>query len=179
MSHPQTPLLQAMIRAAVISPCGLFRYSLTRSWDAKRPRLLFVMLNPSTADALLDDRTVTKCVAFATRLGYGSIEIVNLWAFRTKNPVVLKAADYPVGAENDAHIAAACARADLVICAWGQNARRNGRNLPRVAQVLGLIRTWSASGPMALRLSEDGTPWHPLYLPGDLTPVPLEDRIAA
>lgn len=173
MSHPQTQLLREMIRSAVISPCGQFRYTLTRSWDAKRPRLLFVMLNPSTADGLVDDRTVAKCVAFATRLGFGSIEIVNLWAFRTKNPMVLRTAGYPVGPENDAHIAEACFRANEVICAWGQNARQRGVYLPRVAEVLALIDTWAANPPMALRLSDDGTPWHPLYLAGDSVPVPL------
>jgi hypothetical protein len=156
-----------MIKSAALSPCGLFRFALTRQWDARLPRLLFIMLNPSTADADVDDRTVEKCIRFAKRLGFGSIEIVNLYAYRTKNPIVLKQAGFPVGDGNDDHIREAVARASKVICAWGANAR----STQRAADVLALIDQWCT--PLALRLLTDGTPEHPLYLPGNLEPVPL------
>lgn len=156
-----------MIRDATLSPCGQFRFSLLRQWGASLPRLLFVMLNPSTADALADDRTVEKCIRFATRLGFGSIEIVNLFAYRTKNPIMLKRAGYPVGEGNDQHIVEAVSRAAMVICAWGANARAHDR----AAEVLALIEPWCE--PMALRTLADGVPEHPLYLPGGLVPQTL------
>lgn len=154
---------------ALISPCGFFRYTLTRVWDDALPRLLFIMLNPSTADALLDDATIRRCIGFARGFGFGGIEVVNLFAFRTKSPAVLMKHCYPVGPDNDEHIIAALGRAGGIICAWGSAAKGH----PRVREVLDIVGMFGASPPMALRLSEDGTPWHPLYLPSDSKPVPL------
>lgn len=153
--------------SALLSPCGHFRFRLVRAWDPALPRLLFIMLNPSTADAAQDDATVRRCVGFGRALGYGSIEIVNLFAFRTKNPIVLKQAGWPVGEGNDAHILEAVMAAGEVICAWGAHARASAR----AAEVLELIGDWCT--PKALALTADGVPKHPLYLAGDLRPVPL------
>src|SRR5437870_4841901 len=110
--------------SAVISPCGKFRYRLTRQWG-EGAALPFVMLNPSTADAEQDDPTIRKCVGFAKRMGYDGIEVVNLYAYRATKPADLKKAGYPRGPENDRHIEAALveSHANSVICAWGVNAR--------------------------------------------------------
>lgn len=162
-----------MIKTALMSPCGLFRLSLTRTWNAALPRLVFIMLNPSVASAAVDDPTVRRCIGFAMALGYGSIEVVNLYAFRATNPLDLKKAGYPVGEGNDAAILRAVSRAGGVICAWGANARA----LPRAAQVLDLIELWCE--PMALAWTADGIPKHPLYLPGGLRPEPLQTVRAA
>lgn len=156
-----------MIKTAHMSPCGLFRMSLTRTWDATLPRLVFIMLNPSKADANIDDPTVVRCIGFARALGYGSIEVVNLFAYRATNPIDLKRAGYPVGEGNDAAILRAVSRAGGVICAWGANARA----LPRAAHVLDLIELWCS--PTALAWTADGVPKHPLYLPSGLRPQPL------
>ena len=150
--------------AAVVSPCGRYRYSLTRGWGAdlaNQPRLLYVMLNPSTADAGQDDPTIRKCIGFAQRLGFLALEVVNLYAFRATDPKALKAAGYPVGPDNDLHIRSALARCHrTVVCAWGVNAR----GLARPAEVLQLIRSVGYE-PHALDLCADGTPSHPLMLP--------------
>ena len=69
-------------RSADLSPCGNYRYSLRRLWDEKRPGVLWVMLNPSTADANADDPTVRRCMGYARSWGCGSIEVVNLCAWR-------------------------------------------------------------------------------------------------
>jgi hypothetical protein len=147
-----------MLSNALISACGLFRYWLTRTWDPALPVLVFVMLNPSTADARLDDPTIRKCIEFARRMGYGGIVVVNLFAFRATNPKDLKAAGYQVGRDNDQYIKEACQGRD-VVCAWGSNAR----GLARPSVVLALLRAWGVM-PMALRLTDDGVPWHPLML---------------
>lgn len=72
---PSTP--QPMHRSAVISPCKMYRYLLRRAWDESLPTALFVMLNPSTADAEVDDPTIRRCMGFARSWGMGSIEVVN------------------------------------------------------------------------------------------------------
>lgn len=149
---------------AILSPCERFRYSLWRGWGAdlqSTPRLLFVMLNPSTADHQADDPTIRKCIGFAKRFGFLGIEVVNLFAFRATKPADLKASGYPSGDRNDVHIQVAVDRCDKrVVCAWGANAR----GLPRPAQVLDLIRERGGK-PHALWLCADGTPSHPLMLP--------------
>jgi len=156
-----------MIRDATLSACGKFRFTLVREWNPARPRLLFIMLNPSTADADVDDQTIRKCVTFAQRLGFGSIEVVNLFAYRATNPIDLKRAGWPVGEGNDLVILGACTRAAEVICAWGAHARAS----QRAADVLEMISPWCH--PLALAVTDDGVPKHPLYLRGDSKPFPL------
>lgn len=154
-----------MKRSAVISGCGQFRYHLSRNWtDEDAAILLFVMLNPSTADAETDDPTIRKCIGFADRLRYGAIEVVNLFAYRATDPRALKAAGYPVGPENDGCIAAAARRATDVVCAWGANAR----GLARPAAVLGLLQQCGVR-PKYLHKTADGIPSHPLMLPYSCT----------
>jgi len=142
---------------ADFSPCGRYRYELTRSWDAKRPELLVVMLNPSTADALEDDPTIRRVVRFADDHGYGELRVMNLYALRSPDPADLWRHD-AVGPENDARL-----RARLhvgvgpgVLAAWGctQWARS------RAPKVLPMHRGW-----LCLGTTKDGSPRHPLYVP--------------
>ncbi|MDE2202706.1 MAG: DUF1643 domain-containing protein [Burkholderiaceae bacterium] len=159
-------------RSAVISECGRYRHILRRSWDASRPALTFIMLNPSTADADQDDPTIRKCIGFADRIGYGSIIVVNLFDYRATKPADLKRASFPSSAENGWWIAKAMQEsAGDVICAWGVNAR--GLTMP--VEVLRAIRN-AGHVPYALRLTEDGIPWHPLMLPYSCVPVEIPDR---
>lgn len=160
-----------MHRDAFISDSGLFRYWLERQWGPG-PRLVFIMLNPSTADAMLDDATIRKCIGFAQRLGFDGILVLNLFAFRATKPANLKLAGWPVGNVNDWIIRDALVNADLfdikVVCAWGANARGHKRS----AEVLALLRACGVQ-PMALRRLNDGTPEHPLYIPYECVPEPL------
>lgn len=159
-----------MISSAVLSACGCYRYSLTRVWDTSRPTLVFIMLNPSTADASVNDPTIMRCIGFARGLLYGGIRVVNLWAYRATSPKDLAAAGWPVGPQNDQYIVDAVAQnPGIAVCGWG----REGTKQPaRVRQVLDLIDLWTV--PVALRLTADGVPWHPLYLPAYSTPVLLQ-----
>ncbi len=160
-------------RSAALSECGAFRYHLTRTWDTTRGPLVFIMLNPSTADAEADDPTIRKCIGFGKRLGFGGIEVFNLFAFRATKPHDLRNAGYQVGPDNDQIIAERLCVLGLfargyVICAWGANAR--GLNRPETVRCnLGL----AGVRLRALRLLADGTPEHPLMLPYDCEPVPM------
>lgn len=127
------------------------------------------MLNPSTANAVVNDPTINKCVGFATRNGCGAISVVNLWDYRATNPIDLKRAGYPNSPNNDAIIRREAGRHSFAVCAWGRNAVRQGA---RVAEVLEILESQNCT-PMAFKLSADGTPWHPLYVPYSAVLQPL------
>ena len=148
-------------RSAVFSPDGKFRYRLSRRWGPGNA-LPFVLLNPSTASAEIDDPTTRRCIGFARRLGYDAIELVNLYAFISTDPQGLRKAGYPVGPDNDGHIEDACRGAPQAVCAWGANAK----GLHRPTEVLRMLKAWGVK-PMALRVGAGGAPAHPLYLPYD------------
>ena len=146
-------------RDAVISDCGKYRYLLRRTWDAHRPRALYVMLNPSTADADIDDATIRSCIRLAKGLGYGSFEVVNLFAFRATDPANLEKADEPVGPSNDASIERAVGRCDLAICAWGAHPMAD-RRANRVREMIRLHRP----AVFCFGKTKAGAPKHPLYI---------------
>lgn len=150
--------MTAVAMSAILSPCKNYRYELGRTWDMGRAPLVFIMFNPSTADEWVDDPTIRKCVGFARQFGYGGIRVVNLFAYRTSNPNVLRQhkADI-VGPDNDRHIAEQ-SRLGPVVCAWGQNARFFPE---RVAAVMDLL----PQGVFCLKQTSDGYPGHPLYIP--------------
>jgi hypothetical protein len=153
-----------VVRRAMFSADGVFRYHLSRVWDLARPPLCFVMLNPSTADGEKDDPTVRKCVGFAQRLGFGAIDVVNLFDFRATDPAALRSAGFPISPANDWWIQFAALVAfkggGKVVCAWGMQAS----GLSRPAAVLDLLRAVDIQ-PHVLARCGDGTPAHPLMLP--------------
>lgn len=113
-------LLPGTLASAELSDDGCYRYKLTRHWDARRESVAFIMLNPSTADALTDDMTLRKCQGFAKRWGAGSLVVVNLFALRATDPAELAHADDPVGPRNDDWLIDTLrARHSAHIAAWG------------------------------------------------------------
>lgn len=156
-----------MRREAFISPCGVYRYSLRRSWRDGSARVGWIMLNPSTADATQDDATIQRCIAYSRAWGADSLEVVNLFAYRATNPKELLTTNAdPVGRLNDVAIRNALRRCYPIICAWGavKPALRD-----RVYDVYDMLaQGWHT--PHALQLTKDGDPHHPLRLAGDLQP---------
>jgi hypothetical protein len=158
-----------MQSGAVISECGKYRYSLTREWDTTGTRVLFIMLNPSTADASLDDPTIRRCIGFSRSYGFGSLEVVNLFAYRATDPKDMATAKANgvdiIGPENDRHITEAAGRASVIIAAWGADKLAPTRSV--------LIRRLVApKGLSALGKSKGGAPKHPLYLPANAELIP-------
>lgn len=98
-----------------------YRYTLRREIPGLgfEGTVLFVMLNPSTADVNVDDPTIRRCVGFATRWGFARLEVGNLYALRATDPAGLFASDDPVGPENDQRLDEMAGRATEVIVAWG------------------------------------------------------------
>ena len=145
-------------RGAVFDATGQYRYHLWRAWDAALPRVAFVLLNPARADAVHDDPTLRRCLGFARAWGYGRLDVVNLFAYRTPSPAVLRRAADPVGPDNDAILAEVAGWADLVVVGWGNGGRWRGRDTA-VRRLLGPAEV------VCLGLTRLGQPRHPLYLP--------------
>lgn len=162
-------------RGASISGDGLYRYSLLRAWGPGQ-FVTFVMLNPSTADAELDDPTIRRCVSFTQSLGFNSLRVVNLYAFRATKPADLWLAEDPTGGDrNDAVLqevgmVAKSSNPGPLIAAWGANARPD-----RVAEVL-RFPGWDRL--QALGVTKAGAPRHPLYLPASARPSPWPGKTA-
>jgi hypothetical protein len=150
-----------MNKTAVISDCGKYRYELFRGWNYSEPKILFIMLNPSTADAQNDDPTIRRCMGFAKSWQYGGFYVANLFALRATNPKeIYKAAD-PIGKDNlfYLHRAAVLQCNGEVICAWGNHGRY--KNIGN--QVLEALWDWGVV-PNCFGLTKKGQPKHPLYL---------------
>lgn len=158
--------MDALIGGANIQ--GEFRYHLWRARSGGDRSLCFVMLNPSTADGETDDPTIRKCLGFAERLGFRSIDVLNLYAYRSSSPADLRAAGFPVGEYNDGTIRGVLGEyVERVIVAWGTLAQPT-----RAREVIDLIRSGGYK-PEALAVTKDGHPAHPLYLPYTCKPKPF------
>jgi hypothetical protein len=157
----QRTVLAGGIASAVFDQARVYRYLLTRIWDPARPPMVFVMLNPSTADAFVEDPTSRRCQSFARREGAGGVVVVNLFALRSTNPRALLGHADPVGRHNDAFIRQAINAGGQVVAAWGAD-RAVGARGGEVARYLG------ARGVELLCLgrTSGGCPRHPLYVTG-------------
>lgn len=146
-------------RDAVISDCGLYRYLLRRVWDHRLPRLLVAMLNPSKADAEVDDATIRALYRLCRALGFGSFEVINLYGLRATDPDELAKAADPVGPGNDSVASTAINRCDMVVCAWGAHPMAGAR-----AQ--SMVEAIRRKRPLAycFGTTKAGAPKHPLYL---------------
>ena len=147
---------------ALFSPCGTWRYGLERRWGTGAP-LLYVMLNPSTADETRNDPTIERCQRRAVRLGFGAMRIANLFAYRATRPQDLRRAEAPVGPENDALVSEWHAEAGMTLAAWGVHGAYLGRGPAMAARLAGPLHH--------LGLTRDGHPRHPLYLRNDAVPL--------
>lgn len=148
---------------AFYSTCGGYRYGLRRVWREGADEVLFVMLNPSTADETRNDPTIERCQRRAEAMGFGGLRIANLFAYRATHPRDLKAAPAPVGPGNDALLRDWARGAALTVAGWGVH----GGLLNRGPEVAGWL------GPAShLGLTRDGHPRHPLYVAYATAPMP-------
>lgn len=149
-----------LTRTARFSRCKKYRYELGRSWDDGET-VVFVGLNPSTADHTIDDPTVRRCIRFASDWGFGSLSIVNLFGYRSPDPSRLHTVVDPVGISTDRILREVLGKADLVIAAWGVHGTLAARNETVLAWI---------PQPHCLGVTRAGHPKHPLYLPATTEP---------
>lgn len=146
---------------AVISKDGKYRYALWRIWDSNLPNVMFIMLNPSTADSIKNDPTISKCIYYAKKWGYGGIYVGNLFAFRSHTPGLMMLDSDPIGPDCDDYLSWMRDRSELIIAAWGNH----GSHLNR-----GSIIKRKFKNLYCLDLTNSGQPKHPLYLSNKLIP---------
>lgn len=149
---------------ACISECGRYRYTLTRQWADAGKLVVFCGLNPSTADAHQDDPTVRRELAFAKAWGFGKYVKVNAYGLRSTDPRLLWQVDDPVGPLNLDAVLTWAGLADLFVAAWGNNIREREAFVLRQR-----LRDYGVK-VHALKVTKQGNPQHPLYLPKTLVP---------
>jgi hypothetical protein len=160
---------------AELSDCGQYRYLLWRVWDERTRPLVWIMLNPSTADALRDDATIRVCAGRAKRLGYGGIAVANLFALRSTDPQALYTHPSPLSepgqpGRNVRTITRLASPPNAtIVCAWGTHGTRTtcGPKMVEWLRHLGVR-------PMALKINADGSPAHPLRIPYSQPLIELE-----
>lgn len=158
------PLPFTPLTGAALDETRTFRYGLWRRFLEKGPTLMFVMLNPSKADELKNDPTITRCEGFARDLGFARLVVGNLFAFRSTDQRNLKWVEDPVGPDNDAWLIKLRKMSQMCICAWGVN----GGLLGQDHHVMVMLREL---GPLhCLKKTKTGKPGHPLYLKAELKP---------
>lgn len=150
---------------AIFSDDRVYRYVLTRVWDEKLPTAAWIGLNPSTADEQRLDNTLRRVARFSHAWGYGAFVMLNIFAVRTKDPIVMKAHPRPVGPDNNVHLVTEASRAGIVIGCWGSH----GSYRNRATEVRELL---DGAGVKLHCLAQTaaGEPGHPLYLSSELTP---------
>ena len=164
-----------MISDAIISQDGYYRYALQRVWDEALPIMIWVMLNPSTADGTVDDPTIRKCMKFARTLGYGGIMVFNLTPYRSVDPKRI----YGVNEEDHVMelnyeyvhdtLRSLPPGQRIVHCAWGQHGVCRDLAYKFVSR-LHYHDDLDGLTLKAFRLTKTGQPWHPLYLTDDTVP---------
>lgn len=154
-----------MEKSAVFSEDEKYRYALGRVWnEGGKGRCVFCMLNPSTADAMIEDPTVRRCMLFARRWGFRELHVINIFALRSTDPDRLREPGDPIGPENDEYIRRIGYEADLIVAAWGVHGSIMGRGRDVQTRLLGQRELH------CLGVTGDGNPRHPLYIRGDTAP---------
>jgi hypothetical protein len=162
--HESAPLLFG-VGKATFSADKTYRYWLSRAWGNSGTSATWIMLNPSTADALEDDPTIRRCVAFTKAWGLDGLVVVNLFALRATDPRHLARHSEPVGVANDQFIADAIQPWSVVVAAWGAHPLADQRE----EEVMALIAGKTGAG--CLGVTKAGYPRHPLYVRSDATLV--------
>lgn len=148
------------------SECMRYRYGLAEIWDEGLPQVMFLMMNPSVADSEHADPTLIKTGKFARRWGYGGQLVGNVHGYRVTKSKLLASVEDPVGPRNDAILLQMARKAEVVVLAYGLPPKALR---PRARQVIEVLR--GNAQLKYLRLTKDGTPEHPLYLPPELIPL--------
>ena len=152
---------------AIFDVNGRYRYSLWRSWSTHYPRIVFILLNPSSADEQRNDPTIRRCMGFARAWNFGSMEVVNLFAYRATDYRELFKVSDPIGEENNHFLLQAVERCSTVVLGWGTR----GTLLGRDRQVISLLA--HRNDVYCLGIMKDGKPRHPLYIKCDTNLMPF------
>lgn len=149
------------MNGAKFSDCGKYRYVLWRNWDNSKPKVMFIGLNPSTANETYNDPTIRRVIGFAKSWGFGGMAMLNLFAIVSPDPKVLATSQDPVG-DNDGYLETFGTVADTIVFAWGSF---------REAKDRAVVVSKMFPNAICLKKSAAGNPWHPLYVPANVEPI--------
>lgn len=153
------------MRGAYFSTDRRFRFKLWRIWDETKPSVMFIGLNPSTANEDRDDPTIRRVRAMARSWGYGGVFMMNLFPFVTPYPRELEANSSRCLLINEVHLRSIGRVCKEVIFAWG-NFDIAATRVDRMVEMF--------PNAKALMLNKNGSPRHPLYVPTSVVPVPYK-----
>jgi hypothetical protein len=158
-----------VISGADFSEDGLYRFALWRIWDELKPLVMFIGLNPSTANAKTDDATIRRVRTIATNLGYGGVYMCNCLSFISTNPEMLQSESLEAMMRNAKTMSRTAERCKDVIFAWGNF---------EIVRRTGVDKTLAERFPnaLALHINKNGSPKHPLYCKSDIRPVTINQR---
>lgn len=156
-------IAQSMNAGAYFSPDRKYRYALWRIWDETKPLVMFIGLNPSTANETEPDPTITRVINFARDWGYGGLYMMNLFGIVSSKPEVLLTDSNPLG-DNDKWLETIAAKCDRIVFAWGifKQARLRAEDVKK-----------RFPGSYCLKKTKEGHPWHPLYVAAKTIPIPF------
>jgi len=149
---------------AIFSSDRIFRYALLRMWDKTKPGIIFIGVNPSTANETEDDPTIRRVIRFAKDWGYGEVMMMNLYALISSDPSILASHVNPVGM-NDFYLEYMGKTGADVLFAYGSFKEAKDR-----AKLVGEI----FKNPLCLGTNKDGSPKHPLYIKASTKPIPYQ-----
>jgi len=146
-------------KGADLSDDRVYRYRLWRRWR-DGDQMTFIGVNPSTADETEDDQTIKKCIGFTKRHDCTAVQMLNLFAFRHKNPEVMKKHRSPIGPRNDEVLLKYAREAKFAVACWGIH----GEHMGRARQVIDMLSSNEVT-LMCFGLTKFGFPKHPVMLP--------------
>jgi len=153
--------------SAEFSADKAYRYVLRRWWDDSKPYIMFIGLNPSTADDKEDDPTIRRCVQFAKSWGYGGLCMANLFAYRATKPIKMLASYTPIGVDNDIWLKRLTLQADKIVAAWGVHGNHKNRDKAVMSFIPDLY---------CLGITKNGHPKHPLFLKKNTKLIKLQRK---
>ena len=164
ITREETNKVGSIVKRAVFSDCEKYRYTLYRMWNTTEQQIIFVGLNPSTADERIDDPTIRRCRCFAESWGYGSMIMLNLFAYRSTDPRNLKKCNNPIGDYNLSFLKEYIRKYKTIAC-YGNGGNYLNRHKEFLKEYRGHL--------YAIKILKNGMPSHPLYLKKNLQPVKL------
>jgi hypothetical protein len=154
---------------AKFSECRNYRYALWRIWDDSKPLVMFIGLNPSTANESGDDPTIRRVRAISKNLGYGGVYMMNCFPFVSTDPDALRDYDKTISQQhhfmvNNRELKEVAEKCRDIVFAWG-----NFKVVKDLGRDIELIRVFQDA--KALHINKNGSPKHPLYCKTDIQPV--------
>lgn len=150
---------------AEFSACRRYRYALWRIWDENKPLVMFIGLNPSSANEQKNDPTIRRVIALARNWGYGGLYMMNCFPYVSTDPNALR--DFGNTATNDHWPYKIASKCERVVFAWGNF--KVVTDLGRDKELKGMF-----PNAYALQVNKNGSPKHPLYVKSDISPIPYQ-----